>query len=362
MDILFTSNLSGLGGGETSILSIMEKINENYRVVLLCDTYGEFPLAAQNAGIEVVIDHFKRKNIFHTYVNFRKLLKKYNFGVIHNNECSAALLFGMMSGKNIKNFWTCHGQWYAFSKIKVWLINHLLNKIFCVSKNVYDNLKRQDVRNIHLSYLGVDLHSTEHERLNILRNELKIEPHSVLIATIARYEKVKGQKKAVEGLEKILNTDKNIHYVLIGGTVFGNKEDVVYKDETIAFIENLECKNQIHVMAERKDMYNIYPDIDLLLVPSDRESLSMVTLEAISNGIPVITTPCQGPEEILNNNVNMVCNKNSPDAIEEAVRKFLYNSKVNEAIHNDTLYLKQELAKRFDIENVSNIYLRYFLE
>lgn len=68
------------------------------------------------------------------------------------------------------------------------------------------------------------------------------------------------------------------------------------------------------------------------------------------------------PEEILNNNVNMVCNKNSPDAIEEAVRKFLYNSKVNEAIHNDTLYLKQELAKRFDIENVSNIYLRYFLE
>lgn len=362
MNILFTSNLSGLGGGETSILLLMEKFSKNNQVILLCPQDGKFPSVAREKGITVLIENFKRRNLLYTIFKLRKILIKYEIDIVHNNECSTAILFSIIKTiykLKYHNFWTCHGQWYQISKLKAVFLRKKINKIFCVSKNVYNNLQKQGIDNIVLSYLGVCFPQNIPQRSNTLRKELGLRADDILIATIARYEVIKGQIKAIRGLNEILNEDPSIHYVLIGGEVFGNKEDKIYYNQTISEIEKFNNGN-LHVLGERDDLPQIYSDIDLLLVPSDRESLSMVTLEAISCGIPVISTPCQGPQEILDNNVNMICEENNAESIEHKVKEFLYNSDIHKKVIQDTLYLRVALIENFDINNVVQIYEHWF--
>lgn len=356
MRILFTSNLSGLGGGEISILHIIKKLITRHEIFLLCPQEGTLASAAREIGVTVIVDNFKRKNIFMTFYKFNRLG---DFDIVHSNECSAALLFGAFNTlrKNkFKNYWTCHGQWYVFSKIKAHFIGELTTGIFCVSNNVYKNLKKYGIEKLTLSYLGVDFSKEIISSGKKIREELELKEDAVLITTVARYEKVKGQYKAIEALEPILLQDSNIHYVLVGGSVFGNEEDINYYNRVIERVNKSPCKKQIHILGERRDIDEIMQNVDLLLVPSDRESLSMVTIEAIKNNLMVITTPCEGPEEILENNEALICTENSSIGIRKKIYEFLYEENIKQDMLIQYEEIEKHVKSRFSIDKVTKIY------
>ena len=233
-----------------------------------------------------------------------------------------------------------------------------IKKIFCVSNNVYQNLQKYGINNCIISYLGVE--NIGHNKTNkSLREELNISNDSIVIATIARYEKIKGQLKALEGLKYILNKNTNVFYLLIGGCIFKNKEDEQYFHIVKKFSRSI---NNVFILGERHDIDNIYNSIDLLLVPSDRESLSMVTLEAIKHNVPVISTPCQGPQEILCDNKNLITESNDSIGIEKKINRFVNDKEYRKEVISSSAQLKDRIDNIFSVKRVSNIYINQFME
>ncbi len=360
--ILFTSNNSELGGGETSLLKLMGELKKQYDVVLLTVADGELCKQARKLNIPVIIDNFKRKNLILTLIHIRKFLV--GVDVIHHNECSAALLFGVLSRlclfRKIPNYWTCHGQWYRFSKMKVWGIRHFVNSVFCVSRNVFNHLEKYGIKNKLLSHLGIDFEKSEDNNSIDLKKEFALSDVSLIITTVARFEPIKGQLKAIKAIERLNSCGYDISYFIVGGYFKVHDSAREYYESCKDYIQKSTYANKFFLLGERNDVPGIIRASDLVLVPSDRESLSMVTIEAVKEKTSVLTTPCQGPEEILEGYEFLICDENSSGGIYRKLYLYCSDESFRKKVDCSVDDVYESVRSKFDINRVANTYKKVF--
>ena len=73
--------------------------------------------------------------------------------------------------------------------------------------------------------------------------------------------------------------------------------------------KKLRIHNNIHFVGKSRNIKNYLKKSDLFLLPSESESFGLVALEAMSFGVPVITTSSGGVTELVMNNKNgFTCN------------------------------------------------------
>ena len=73
---------------------------------------------------------------------------------------------------------------------------------------------------------------------------------------------------------------------------------------------------------------HFFETIDILILPSETESFSMVILEAMAHGTPVISTKTDGPCEILTHKENGFLTNFTAQSIADAVQELSNNSKL----------------------------------
>lgn len=360
MNILYVSDLAGMGGGEVSLLYIMHEMSKYNQVYLLCRVPGSLAEKAKTEGVTVFCYDFKR-NLISSYMKFRKILKDNLIDVVHSNELTTGILHGvflkMMFSRNIKNVCTCHGQWYKFSPLKAYLINKHIIRIFCVSKSVQDNLVKQKIRNTTVSYLGVP-----DEKFNIdrgvtdsLKQKLGIKSDQIVIITVARFQKIKAHLKGVEAIRKMLNEKNHLLYLLIGDNTFKNPQDEAYKEAVFRYVEDHHLKDHVYFLGERDDIPELMSVADFVMIPSDNESFGMVAIEAIASNRVIISTPCDGVREILLNDENMIAKENSSEGLYLVLKNMLEDDQIFQCSKNKISYLKQkysvrEICKKYQAE------------
>lgn len=358
MNIVFTSDLSGLGGGEVSLLYIMEElISQGNQVSLICRYDGELVKRAQELGVNVHVCNFKRR-----FLKLIKLLntinKESNIDIVHSNELTTSILFGVFSFMfSYKNVTTCHGQWYKLSILKKKLINKYISHIYCVSNAVKLNLEKQSIKNISVSYLGVPTQkflSNNNDKTN-LKTELGLKDE-IVILTIARYQKIKGQLKGVEAIQKLINSGLNIRYLLIGDNVFNNPEDEKYKQEVLNYIDKNKLGEHINILGERRDIPDLLSIADIVLITSDNESFGVVAIESLASDRVVLSTPCDGVKEILCEDENMISKENTSDSLSLLIKNYI----INEELQKNVKVKMKEYFKRFDVKTVVEHYMKFY--
>lgn len=116
-----------------------------------------------------------------------------------------------------------------------------------------------------------------------LRAPLGIPASAVVVGTIGRLCRDKGQLDALAAVERVLSMNGQLHWVLAGG---GEDED-----ELRSRIAASPVGERIHLAGYVTDRGALYGALDILLHPSHREGLSMVVLEAMAARLTVLATP-----------------------------------------------------------------------
>lgn len=80
----------------------------------------------------------------------------------------------------------------------------------------------------------------------------------------------------------------------------------------------------------------------LLIVPARRESFSVVAVEALASGTPVVATRCGGPEDFLTHQTGALVEPDDPLALAEAIEETLQRRP-----GFDRLALRREVVERF---------------
>ncbi|MGL6340518.1 MAG: glycosyltransferase family 4 protein [Waterburya sp.] len=101
---------------------------------------------------------------------------------------------------------------------------------------------------------------------------------------------IRTPRKNLDTVLQAISEVSHLHLVVAGDT-----KNSPYPQ----LAEKLGIHNRVHFLGYRQDMSNLMKTVDLFVFPSRYEACSLVLLEAMASGIPVITSQTSGGAELV---------------------------------------------------------------
>ncbi|MGH8298796.1 MAG: glycosyltransferase [Steroidobacteraceae bacterium] len=171
----------------------------------------------------------------------------------------------------------------------------------CVSQAVCElTASRYHVRRerIRIARNGIPLEalrSAAGERRRV-RAELNIEPGRPVLAVIGRLHPVKGHRAMLGMLPAIVRSCPRALLLVIG--------DGPERSACEALARSLDMGRHVRFLGRRSDVPRLLAAIDLVLIPSQSEGLSLAGIEALAAARPVIAFAVGGLPEVVIDGVN----------------------------------------------------------
>lgn len=173
------------------------------------------------------------------------------------------------------------------------LYHTLVDHIIAIS----DKIKRELIedyslpaKKITVIYDGIELNRF---KLKIPENIDVTSRHSVA-AVISRLDENKGLECFIHAIAEITKKIASIHFMIVGtGSIETKLKELTKK---------LNVSSSVTFMGFRKDIPEILAGVDITIVPSPEEGMSMSALESMASGVPVVVTRGCGLVDIIENN------------------------------------------------------------
>ena len=117
------------------------------------------------------------------------------------------------------------------------------------------------------------------------------------IISIGRPHWIKGYTYALDACKLLKDQGFQFHYTIVGGT-----GDIEFAYQ----VHDLDITNEVSLTNQRpfKQVQELIQEADLLVLPSVKEGIANVVLEAMSLNTMVLTTDCGGVSEVIKNGEN----------------------------------------------------------
>lgn len=189
---------------------------------------------------------------------------------------------------------------------------------------VSQNLKQFVIEKVGVSsdrlrvvYNGVDtLPYCEATEVDLLRKELDLPEQDRIVGVVGNLYPVKGHQYLIDGIPSILEKCPNTSFLFAGR---GHLETELKEQ-----VHRLNLDRRVHFLGLRQDISRILALLDVFVLPSLSEGLSMAILEAMIAEKPVVATNVGGnPELVLDGETGFLVFPRDSRALAESVTKLL---------------------------------------
>ncbi|ANW94978.1 hypothetical protein AXE80_01130 [Wenyingzhuangia fucanilytica] len=176
-----------------------------------------------------------------------------------------------------------------------------------------------------------------------------IEKIKVLLPTRMLWDK--GVKEFVEAALLLEKEYKGIvKFVLCGRLDHENKEGV-----PLEYLTKHQIPGYLEWIGSQEDMITQYKDAAIVVLPSYREGLPVVLMEACAMGKPIVTTDAIGCKECVEEGLNgYKVPVKSVKELAHAIEKLIKDPKLREAMGE---YARQKAEKEFDKSVIVKLHL-----
>ncbi len=195
---------------------------------------------------------------------------------------------------------------------------------------------------------GVDINKfSPPENRFLMRGNLSLPKDKTIILTARRLVARMGLENLIFAMEDVIKAENNFLLLIIGEGFLKNKLAKLIKKLNLEKYVNLIGS----VDADKMALY--YKAADFFVLPSEHDEwFGLVTLEALSSGLPVLGTPLGGTKEILERfNKDYLFKGISAKDIAKGIINFLRSKKDFAAISQKC---RQFVLKNYSWEKVSN--------
>lgn len=309
MRILQIITLSELGGAQSVVINLANKLAENHEVIVAAgEGDGKMWQMLRSDIKQEYCKHLKRAlsplNDMLTVFDFWKFYGKYKPDVVHLHSSKAGML-GRIAFPSCKVVYTVHGfdsirlAYRKFLPIER-LMQYACKAIVGVSRYDERNLKQEKItRHVSCIYNGINPLETDESLSFHLPKQYK-----KTVLCIARVSPQKDSRLFMS----VATLLPEYAFVWIG-----NQQEVAEHPDNVYFLGSI----------PNAGMYNSIAD--LFVLPSNYEGLPMVILEAMSTGKPVVASNVGGISEIVINGENGYVVENTPQAFAEKISCILEN-------------------------------------
>ena len=240
----------------------------------------------------------------------RSQLQGRSFGLVHAHGLTAAAhaCLGRL-GAGVPLLVTLHEplrqvQFAGLAgQAKRWLLGRALcraDAVVTVSDDSRANLLRffpnlrHRQESLHVIHNGIDSRPYEDiGHASELRGELKLDDNTTLIGFLGRFMPEKGFPLLIEATARLVRHGGIDPFHVVA---FGSGD---YRREYQRRIEREGLEAHLSLRDFTADVPGVLAQLDLLVVPSLWEASSLVSMEAMSAGVPVLGADCPGLREVL---------------------------------------------------------------
>ena len=312
--ILFASWYTGLGGGETDLLTLAESLDAGrYEPHLLLPNDGQLGARWRAMGWQTHIIPYRGATVwfmpplwarFPVVNRLTRLIQDESMALVHSDYHTLPLIAAAARQAGVPITWTAHGWWF---RPKLWQRTFFrqIQSTVARSRAIRDGFLGtppfMPASQIPVIYSGVN---TERFRPGLdsgrLRQEIKARPATKIIAMVARFQRVKGHHVFQAMAEEIARQEPQAQFIVAGDDVFGVTADQRYRDEMLARAKSSPLlRGRLHYIGFRDDVEQVYAAADVVVCASDFESYGKANLEAMACGKPVVSTRRGGPSETI---------------------------------------------------------------
>lgn len=165
------------------------------------------------------------------------------------------------------------------------------------------------------------------------------------VLTVARLT----ERKRIQDLIKAMKSTEDIELKIVGE---GEMEsELKEKTADLGIEDKVEFKGYI----PHEELPQLYSKADVFVLPSLNEGMSNAVLEAMSSGLPIITTDTGGTDELLHGNGEIVP-KESPKSIQKKIKHYKNNPNSRKEHGNKS----RELSKKMSWKKLAELYVNKY--
>jgi glycosyltransferase involved in cell wall biosynthesis len=298
--ILFLSTSSGPGGAERVISNLAATLDPSrYRAVLCLFRAGWIQERSESRGVRTHIIPTRGMTDWRWALRFKKILEAERVNLIHAHEFDANVQGAVVAAiSGIPIVATVHGKHYFWERLRRRLAYRWVSRRATMVA-VSEDLKRFIVQKvgvhsdrIKVVYNGVEVPSSPlRADIDACRKELDLPENDRVVGVVGNLYPVKGHQYLIEAIPAVLEKCPDTSFIFAGrGQLETELRDQVNK---------LGLDKRVHFLGLRQDIPKILALLDIFVLPSLSEGLSMAILEAMMAGRPVIATRVGGNPEIV---------------------------------------------------------------
>jgi|GEM_PF-468787 len=255
-------------------------------------------------------------------------IRKYKPHIVHTHTSKAGVL-GRIAAKMAGTPITIHtfhghifGDFFSPLKTKLFLfierlMSRFTTRIISISELIHNDLINLRIINGNGRIIenGFDLNQFVNVGRSVgnFRQDLGLEPEDILVGTVARLVPTKGCSYLLDAAPSFLDLSPSIRLVIVG--------DGELKDELQRQVRSLGIERKVIFTGFREDMLEVYSAFDILVLPSLREGLPTVIIEALCCGLPVVATNVDAVPDLVTPEMGILVEPKNSEALAEAVRE-----------------------------------------
>ncbi len=314
------------GGLERFVIDLIEaNKNELNQFVVCLEQAGEL---AGNCNVEVISLNMPPGLHVGTAWDIAKIVREKRVNIIHTHN-EKAQFYGGISGllTNVPVVHTKHGKnCLDFrTRLRNNLSARLCRKVVAVSQDAAIECTRDE--NIPLHKVLTILNGVDTERFSPCNNwheakkRLGFSDDTLVIGIVARLAPVKDHATLLEACRILTESGRDYKLLIVGdGSLRGQLEERA---------KAMGISNQVSFMGMREDIPDLMHAMDIFVLSSISEGISLTLLEAMACCLPVVATAVGGnPEVVVDGHTGYLVKDRSPDKLAEKLEVFLSNKQL----------------------------------
>ena len=184
-------------------------------------------------------------------------------------------------------------------------------------------------------------------RFTPAKSKLPLKPFKLI--TVGRLSQVKRLDLAIRAIHRARNLGLDVEFTVVGN---GN-----LAEELKNLAEKLGIADNVHFTGWLKpdEIPQCYQNHHAFILTSINEGMNNAMLEAMACGLPIISTACEGTEELVNNNGIIISN---PTA--ENIAKAIIETASDPAKYDKMADCSRKTAKKFSWTDTAEQYLKLY--
>jgi len=300
-----------VGGEEKIVLNLLKHLDtQEFAAEILCCSGGPLLPEVEKLGFPLHFVRIKSKWDWSAYTEIRQVITKGSFDVVHGHSSFAGLFArcaNLLAGK-LPIVWTEHllphqhhqltmasPFWGRLYTIPFYLLELVTDKMIYVSATMMKERMAYKLFDLNKMIvipngISIDFPDYVHYR-NTFRKNLGVKDNLQVIGIITVLKKQKGVDIFLHSL-KVLR-DKTDNFL---GVVIGKGPDEI---EIKKLCRDLGLEKQVVFTGEETDVRRALAGMDIAVLPSRFEGMSVTLLEYMAAGLPIVASDIDNNVEVL---------------------------------------------------------------